>query len=166
VIVLIGFMGAGKTTIGQLLAERLGLTFLDSDEVIEQDQGLSVRDIFEAHGEAGFRRIEADTIVGLLTGPDGVLALGGGAPTTPGVRAALLGHQVVLLDVAFDEALERVASDPGRPMLHRPNLSELYEGRQADYRAASTAVVPVSGRSPREVVADVLATLGDVGVGE
>jgi shikimate kinase len=68
--------------------------------------------------------------------------------------------------VAFDEALERVAADSRRPLLHRPNLSDLYEGRQDDYRAAATTVVQVSGRSPRDIVADVLAALGLEGVGE
>jgi shikimate kinase len=166
VIVLIGFMGAGKTTVGGLLAEHLGMPFVDSDAVIEAYEGLAVREIFATRGEAEFRRVEAATITRLLAGPDVVLALGGGALTTPEVRAALVGHQVVLLDVAFEEALERVASDPGRPMLHRPDLSGLYDRRQDEYREAARVAVPVSGRSPREVVADVLAALGLDGVGE
>jgi shikimate kinase len=166
VIVLIGFMGAGKTTVGRLLAQHLLTPFIDSDQVIEASEGMAVREIFATRGEAEFRRIEAATIRRLLAGPDVVLALGGGALTTLEVRAALAGHQVVLLDVAFEEALERVASDPGRPMLHKPNLSELYEGRQDDYRDAAMATVPVSGRSPRDIVADVLAALGEEGVGE
>lgn len=165
-IVLIGFMGAGKTTVGGLLAEHLGMPFVDSDAVIEASEGLAVREIFATRGEAEFRRVEAATITRLLAGPDAVLAVGGGALTTAEVRAALLGHQVVLLDVAFEEALERVASDPGRPMLHRPDLSGLYDRRQDDYREAAHVAVPVSGRSPREVVADVLAALGVDGVGE
>ena len=165
-IVLIGFMGAGKTTVGRLLADRLGLPFLDSDEVVETSEGLSVRELFELRGEAGFRRIEAATIIGLLDGPEVVLAVGGGALATPEVRAALVGNQVVLLDVAFEEALERVEDDPGRPMLHQPGLSGLYDRRQDAYRAAAEVAVPVSGRSPREVVDDVLAALGGDGVGE
>ena len=165
-IVLIGFMGAGKTTVGRLLADRLGLPFLDSDEVVETSEGLSVRELFELRGEAGFRRIEAATIIELLNGPEVVLAVGGGALATPEVRAALVGNQVVLLDVAFEEALERVADDPGRPMLHQPGLSGLYDRRQDAYRAAAEVAVPVSGRSPREVVDDVLAALGGDGVGE
>jgi shikimate kinase len=165
-IVLIGFMGAGKTTVGGLLAEHLGLPFVDSDQVIEATKGRLIADIFQAHGETGFRAIEAATITGLLAGPEAVLALGGGALATPEVRTALAGNQVVLLDVALDEALERVASDPGRPMLHKPDLPGLYASRQDAYREASTVAVPVSGRSPREVVEDVLAVLGEIGVGE
>jgi shikimate kinase len=165
-IVLIGFMGAGKTTVGRLLAQRLGLPFIDSDKVIEESEGLAVREIFETQGEAAFRRIETAIITELLDGPDAILALGGGALTSPGVRTALAGHDVVLLDVALDEALERVASDPGRPMLHTPDLSGLYARRQDAYRDASEVAVQVSGRSPREVVAEVLAALGEAGVGE
>ena len=165
-IVLIGFRGAGKTTVGGLLAEHLGMPFVDSDAVIEASEGLAVREIFATRGESDFRRVEAATITRLLAGPDAVLAVGGGALTTPQVRAALVGHQVVLLDVAFEEALERVAADPGRPMLQQPDLSGLYDGRQHDYREAARVAVPVSGRSPREVVADVLAALGIDSVGE
>ena len=165
-IVLIGFMGAGKTTVGRLLAEHLGMPFVDSDAVIEASEGLAVREIFATRGEAEFRRVEAATIRRLLAGPDVVLAVGGGALTAAEVRAALAAHQVVLLDVAFEEALERVAADPGRPMLHRPDLSGLYDRRQDDYREAARVAVPVSGRSPREVVADVLAALGIDSVGE
>lgn len=170
-IVLIGFMGAGKTTVGRLLADRLGRPFADSDEVIEDAEAVAIRDIFEARGEAAFRRIEATVITDLLAGPEVVLALGGGALTTPGVRQALAGHRVVLLDLALAEALERVASDPGRPMLRRPDLSGLYNERQDAYRDAADVVVAVSGRSPREVVDDVLSALepaetGPDGVGE
>jgi len=165
-IVLVGFMGAGKTTVGRLLATHLGLRFVDSDKVIEETEGLAVREIFETQGEPAFRRIETETITGLLDGPDAVLAVGGGALTSAGVRTALAGHRVVLLDVALDEALERVASDPGRPMLHTPDLSGLYARRQDAYRDAAEVAVQVSGRSPREVVAEVLAALGEVGVGE
>ena len=165
-IVLIGFMGAGKTTVGGLVADRLGLPFVDSDQVIEGSEGRLVREIFEARGEAGFRHIEAATITGLLAGPEVVLAVGGGALATPQVRTALGCHRLVLLDVALDEALERVGADPGRPMLHQPDLSGLYDRRQDAYRAAAQASVPVSGRSPREVAEDVLAALGEDGVGE
>ncbi len=165
-IVLIGFMGAGKTTVGRILAKELLMPFIDSDQVIEDTEGLSVADIFEGYGEAGFRRVEAATILKLLAGPEVVLALGGGALGSAQVRQALAGHRVVLLDVALTEALERVASDPARPMLHKPNLSDLYDSRQHAYREAAEVVVSVSGRPPREVAADVLTALGEDGMGE
>jgi shikimate kinase len=89
VIVLVGFMGAGKTTVGHLLSTRLGVPFVDSDLVIEQRSGLPVRQIFAEDGEPAFRALEHEVIVGLLDGPDLVLAVGGGAPEHPGTRALL-----------------------------------------------------------------------------
>ena len=161
-IVLVGFMGAGKTTAGRLLAESLGVPFVDVDEAIVAVQGRSVAGIFAADGEAGFRRIEADRIAELLGGEEAVVALGGGALGTPAVREAVTGHRVVLLDVPLAEALARVGGDQERPMLARPDLAEVYAGRQRDYRDAASVVVPVAGRTPAEVAADVLAALSDV----
>jgi shikimate kinase len=89
VIVLVGFMGAGKTTVGTLLAARLGLPFTDSDQVIEQRAGRPVRQIFAEDGEPAFRALEHEVIAGLLDGPPMVLALGGGAPENPPTRALL-----------------------------------------------------------------------------
>jgi len=89
VIVLVGFMGAGKTTVGHLLAEHLGLRFVDSDLVIEQRSGRPVRQIFAEDGEPAFRALEHEVIAGLLDGPDLVLAVGGGAAEHPATRALL-----------------------------------------------------------------------------
>lgn len=158
-IVLVGFMGAGKTTVGRLLARELGVPFVDADAAIEAAAGLSVPEIFSSRGEPGFRRIEAETIADLLAGDDVVLALGGGALGSADVRQALAGHRVVLLDVPLAEALVRVGGDPSRPMLARPDLAELYEGRQQAYRDAASVVLPVAGRTPREVVAEIVAAL-------
>ena len=90
-IVLVGFMGAGKTTIGNLLSARLGLPFADSDQVIEQRTGRPVRQIFAEDGEPGFRALEHQVIAELLDGPGLILALGGGAPEHPRTRALLAG---------------------------------------------------------------------------
>ena len=158
-IVLVGFMGAGKTTVGRLLAARLGREFVDADAAIEAGQGRSVPEIFGTAGEHGFRRIEAEVVGGLLGGPEVVLALGGGALGTPAVREAVAGHTVVLLDVPLDEALARVGGDPARPMLRRPDLAGLYAGRQQAYRDAASVVVPVAGRVPGEVVDDIVTAL-------
>ena len=88
-IVLVGFMGAGKTTVGHLLSARLGVPFVDSDLVIEQRSGRPVRQIFAEDGEPAFRALEHEVIAGLLDGPDAVLAVGGGAAEHPGTRALL-----------------------------------------------------------------------------
>jgi shikimate kinase len=158
-IVLVGFMGAGKTTVGRLLARELGVPFVDADAAIEAAAGLSVPEIFSSRGETGFRQVEAETIAELLARDDVVLALGGGALGSEDVLQALTGHRVVLLDVPLAEALARVGGDASRPMLARPDLGDLYEGRQQAYRDAASVVVPVAGRTPREVAADILAAL-------
>ncbi len=160
-IVLIGFMGAGKTTVGRALAHRLARPFVDSDEVIEQATGLSIADLFEGYGEAGFRELEARVIADQLTGPPVVLALGGGAVTTLSVREELAGHQVVLLDISLADALSRIGGDPSRPMLQRPDLAEIFAAREELYREVATLRVPVAGRSVAELVEVVVAGLAD-----
>ena len=158
-IVLIGFMGAGKSTVGKLLARRLDLLFRDADKTIEVEQGRSIPEIFAADGEDAFRRIETETITRLLSEGEGVLALGGGALGSAQVRQALAGHDVVWLDIAYTEALRRVGGDDGRPMLSRTDLPELYAQRQAAYREAATVRVPTGGGHPRRVVAEVARAL-------
>ncbi len=125
-IVLVGFMGAGKTTVGELLAGQLGLPFTDADQVIEQRAGRPVRQIFAEDGEPAFRALEHQVITALLDGPELVLALGGGAAGHPRTRQQLTGAQVVYLHVSYEQALARVGGDPGRPMLARPGLAETY----------------------------------------
>lgn len=148
-IVLIGFMGAGKTTVGRLLASRLGMAFVDSDEVIEA-RGRSIAEVFAVEGEAGFRALEADVIADLLTGPPAVIALGGGAVGTPSVRELLRGHQVLVLDITLAEALVRIGGDAGRPMLARDDLSQVYAVRQQLYQDAASAVL-AADRDPDDV---------------
>ncbi len=162
-IVLVGFMGAGKSTVGRELADQLGLPFADSDEVIERAMGLSIADIFEAYGEVGFREIEARVIIGQLTGPPGVLALGGGAVTSESVRAALVGHDVVLLEVSLADALSRVGGDPRRPLLQRLDLEQIFAGRAGHYRAVATLTVAAVGRSPQEIAQEIAAAVVDPG---
>ena len=112
-IVLVGFMGAGKTTIGQLLAERMGLPFTDSDQVIEQRAGRPVAQIFAEDGEPAFRALEHQVIADLLAGPALVLALGGGAAEHPGTRDRLARARVVYLQVGYEEAMRRVRRRAG-----------------------------------------------------
>jgi shikimate dehydrogenase len=140
-IVLVGFMGAGKTTVGRLLAQRLGMAFIDADTAIVTREGRDIPAIFAADGEAGFRAIEAATIADLLTGFPAVIALGGGALTTRSIVDGLRGHQVLLLEVPLATALARVGDDAGRPMLARADLAELYAERQRAYRDTATAVI-------------------------
>ena len=158
-IVLVGFMGAGKTTVGQLLSERLGRPFVDSDLVIEQRAGRPVPQIFAEDGEPAFRALEHEVIADLLDGPDVVLALGGGAAEHPGTRERLATAQVVYLEVGYAEAMLRVGSDEYRPMLHRPDLDTIYRRRLGVYREVATLTVATDGRRPEAVSQDVLAQL-------
>jgi len=159
VIVLVGFMGAGKTTVGQLLAGRLGLPFTDSDQVIEQRAGRPVRQIFAEDGEPAFRALEHQVITDLLDGPALVLALGGGAAEHPGTRERLATAQVVYLEVGYEQAMARVGGDPGRPLLARPDLAATYRRRLPLYAAVATLTVPTDHRLPEAVSQDVLAQL-------
>lgn len=155
-IVLVGFMGAGKSTVGRALADRLGLPFLDSDHVIERDQGRTVQEIFAADGEPAFRALERATVADLLDGPDVVLALGGGAVEDPATRTALAAVPVIFLQVDLADALARTGDDARRPLLRRPDLAALFEQRQAAYQEVATFVVPTRGRTVEQVVADIL----------
>ena len=158
-IVLVGFMGAGKSTVGRLLAAKLGLPFTDSDQVIEERAGKPVRRIFADDGEPAFRLLEHQVIADLLAGPDAVLALGGGAASHPGTRSLLAAVPVVYLRVGYAEALVRVGGDQGRPMLARPDVASLYAEREPVYASVASLTVDTEGQSPEEIVLEVLAGL-------
>ncbi|MDR1768075.1 MAG: shikimate kinase [Propionibacteriaceae bacterium] len=158
-IVFVGFMGAGKSTIGKLVARRLGLPFVDTDAVIEQRHG-PIKNIFADRGEAGFRLLEAAVVREALNGPQRVVALGGGAVTTPQVRQMLRGHEVVWLQIPLQAALARMAGDTERPLLASPGLSQRFGRRQKLYAEVATHVVPVGRYSPSHTGRAVLKALG------
>jgi shikimate kinase len=160
-IVLVGFMGAGKTTVGRVLADQLGLPFADSDLVIEQRTGRQVRQIFAEDGEPAFRALEHEVIANLLDGPDAVVALGGGAPEQPGVQAVLKEAvlkkaEVVYLQVGYQQAMQRVAGDQYRPLLARPGLDDLYRHRLDVYGAVASLTIATDGRHPEAISQDVI----------
>ena len=158
-IVLVGFMGAGKTTVGHLLSERLGLPFVDSDLVIEQRAGRSVRQIFAEDGEPAFRELERQIVADLIDGPEAVLALGGGAPEHPDTVVSLKSAQVVYLQVGYAEAMLRVAGDEYRPLLRRPDLDALYQRRLGVYDEVATLTKQLTERTA-QVVHKPIATFG------
>jgi shikimate kinase/3-dehydroquinate synthase len=162
VIVLVGFMGAGKTTVGHLLAERLGLPFLDSDLVIEQRTGGSIKQFFAENGEPAFRALESRVICELVDGPEAVLALGGGAAGHPDTVTRLKSAQVIYLQVSYEEAMLRVAGDQYRPMLAKPGLADLYRHRLSVYDTVATLTVATDGRRADAVCQDVITRLARV----
>jgi shikimate kinase len=162
-IVLTGFMGSGKSTVGPLVAARLGWRFLDADDVIVAETGMVISDIFARHGEATFREMERKTIA-RLAGEDGVvLALGGGAIEDAGTRELLLhapGTILVHLEVTLDTTLARCSgTDGARPVLaDRANLAVRYERRLPLYRAAHVSIA--ADRLTPEQVADAIVEAG------
>jgi shikimate kinase len=143
-VVLVGFMGAGKSTIGRLLARRLGLCFVETDDMITAREGRSIPEIFAAEGEAHFRALEAAVLDALGDKRGHVVATGGGFPCRPGVmeRLKALGT-VVWLAADFDALYERATRVGGRPMLANRSREEgaaLYETRKAYYGQAHLAV--------------------------
>lgn len=124
-LVLVGPMGAGKTSIGKKLAEKLGLVFVDCDHALEARTGATVPVIFELEGEPGFRAREAALIADVMQGKDQIVATGGGAVLDPGNRRALCERGfVVFLQVSVEQQLERLARDRSRPLLAVPNRRE------------------------------------------
>ena len=160
--VLVGPMGAGKTTVAGLLAEAWGVTARDTDHDIAAAEGLAVVLVFVDDGEAHFRELERAAVAKALAEHDGVLALGGGAVLDPGTREALAGHEVVFLNVGLSDAVKRVGLGVGRPLLLgnvRSRVKALLDERLPVYRAVATVEVDTDGRTPEEVAADVAAAI-------
>ena len=164
-LILTGFMGTGKTSVGALVAQRLNRPFVDMDTVIEERAGMSIRRIFAEQGEAAFRKLEADLCLELARQDGWVIATGGGALVDPVNRAVLSESGVVVcLTAAIDEILARVDGDADRPLLRganpRADIERLLQMRQAAY-AAIPWQVDTTGRSYEEV-ADQIMTLASV----
>jgi shikimate kinase len=154
-VVLVGTMGAGKTTVGRILAEKWGVGFRDSDQDVEAAEGRSVSDIFVDSGEAEFRALERTAVAAALQHHDGVLALGGGAVLDEGTRELLAGHRVVFLRVGLSDAAQRVGLGVSRPLLLgnvRGRIKQLIDERTPVYESVATHVVDTDGLSVPEVV--------------
>jgi shikimate kinase len=143
-VILVGFMGAGKSTVGRLLARRLGRCFVETDAMITAREGRSIPEIFEARGEPYFRQLEAEVLEALTDKRDHVVATGGGFPCEPGVMDRLLElGTVVWLAADFEAAYARANRIGGRPMLAGRSVDDaaaLYRVRQEVYRRAHLAL--------------------------
>ena len=166
-IFLIGPMGAGKTTIGRLIADDLGKEFFDSDQVIEERTGADISWIFDVEGEDGFRKRERKVIKELCGMENIVLATGGGAILAEQNRKAMRKHGVVVyLMATVSQQVERTKRDQKRPLLRdtddpRAKLSSLMEFREPLYREIADISIMTSRRSPRAVSSEIIKLLED-----
>lgn len=162
-IILTGFMGTGKSTIGRALAARLGATFIDTDQLIEKRNNCRITDIFGRQGEAAFRRMEADLAPELAAQRDQVIATGGGFFTNPeNIRVLQQSGRIVCLTAAPKEILNRVKKQGGtRPLLQHPDpleqINQLLREREPVYRQFPQ--IPTSGQTVKQVVDTIINLL-------
>ena len=160
-IFLCGFMGCGKTTVGEILAKKLGLPLIDTDAYIVEQEGKSIPDIFAQDGEPYFRKKEAEAIRTLCT-QKAVISCGGGAMLNPdSADYARKNGAVVLLDESFDTCYERIQGDTNRPIVQRSTreeLHQLFDKRSGTYRAHASHVIP-GGVSPEEMAERIMAAV-------
>ncbi len=159
-IALTGFMGSGKTTVGQILADTLGCPFIDLDDVIVKKAGRSIPAIFISEGEKGFRRMEKKALeenVGKYAESTAVLALGGGTVTVPGAVSLLQEKTLcIYLKATLDTLLTHLkGAREGRP-LAQGNLAQLLQEREALYQKAAHICLDTDGLSPQEIVDEII----------
>ncbi|MGO4634678.1 shikimate kinase [Streptomyces sp. 2RAF24] len=161
-VVLVGPMGSGKSTVGALLAERLGAAYRDTDADIVATEGREISDIFVEDGEDHFRALERAAVRTAVTEHEGILALGGGAVLDEGTRALLAGLPVAYLSMDVEEAVRRVGLGAARPLLAvnpRRQWRELMDARRHLYTEVARVVVATDDRTPEEVADAVLDAL-------
>lgn len=161
--VLVGMPGSGKSTIGRRLAKAMKLPLLDTDIKIVEVAGKPIAEIFATDGEREFRRIEEEVIKTALAEHHGILSLGGGAVTSPGVRAALAGHTVVYLEISAAEGIRRTTSGTVRPLLAGDDAAEKYRALMTErvplYRRVATMRINTNRRNPGAVVRYLMSRL-------
>ncbi len=162
VAIIIGPPGAGKSTVGPLLAARLGVPFTDADSVIAETAGKPVSDIFIQDGEAAFRDLERTTAARLIGGEPGVLALGGGAVLDPATQRLLAGQRVIYLETGFRAVVHRSGLDgphppiPGNP---RGRLKQMLDERHPVYAGLAWRTVATDDRDPEDLAGFLAAEL-------
>jgi shikimate kinase len=161
-VVLVGPPGAGKSTVGPLLAGLLGVAFTDTDSLVAESAGKPVSDIFVEDGEAMFRMMERSAVQAALRAPAGVIALGGGAVADPGSQALLAGQRVVYLETGFGAVARRTGIDgphppiPGNP---RGRLRQMLEERRAQYEGVAWLTVSTDDKSQQEIAEQIAAAV-------
>ncbi len=165
-VILIGPMGSGKTTIGSLLAQRLGLSFRDTDHLIEEKEEKTVSQIFLDQGEDAFRAIEKRVLREELLTDGTVLSLGGGAPISLDAQSALraIASHIIFLDISLSTVAPRIGFNRDRPLLlnnPRGQWQTLMEARRPIYEAIADTIINVDDKSEDEIVTIVLSSLGE-----
>jgi len=163
-LILIGPMGSGKTTIGRIIAARLGLSFRDTDHVIEEEGGKSVSEIFLEDGEDAFRALEKSVLRQELLSDDTVLALGGGAPMSLDAQSALraIASPVIYFDISLSSVAPRIGFNRDRPLLlnnPRGQWELLMQERRPVYESIADTVIDVNGKSEKDIVAEILLVI-------
>lgn len=168
-LVLVGPPGAGKTTVGKVVARRLGVEFTDVDALVVERAGKSIADVFLQDGEDAFRALEREVVAHALVTVEGVLALGGGSVLAAETRERLRGHRVVLLSVGLADGLRRTGMSTARPLLAgvnpRATFKALLDARAPLYREVATVEIDTVRRSANQVARAVLEAIGEVPVG-
>lgn len=165
-VILIGPMGSGKTTIGSLLAGKLGLSFRDTDHLIEEQEEKTVSQIFLDQGEDAFRAIEKRVLREELLTDGTVLSLGGGAPISIDAQSALraIASHIIFLDISLSTVAPRIGFNRDRPLLlnnPRGQWQTLMEARRPIYEAIADTIINVDDKSEEEIVTIVLSSLGE-----
>ncbi len=162
-IILIGFMGSGKSTVGPLLATSLGWKFIDTDCLIEKKSGLSIGEIFACHGESYFRELERKAVAAAVSSWRAVIATGGGAVLFPeNIRCLKQGNKVIWLQIKPSTVLQRIGSAGERPLLQgkkAEDIANLLAQRERYYACADVRIV-VDGKKPVQIAMDIKGALG------
>lgn len=162
-IVLVGVPGAGKSTVGHLLAEKLNLNFVDTDLVIERQAGKSISDIFIQEGESVFRELEKQVVADAISNDDCVVSVGGGALMDAGTRELVKKQECVWLQAGLSQAVDRVGMNKNRPLLLgnvRGQLADLMAAREPLYIECAKHVVDTNNMTPVQVVEQIIETVG------
>lgn len=167
-IVLIGFMGSGKSTVGKILSERLNMGFIDTDALVEEKSGIEIKTIFELYGEEYFRNIESETLMQLSALENMIIATGGGIvkreENIPALKAAGV---VVYLAVSIDEICSRLSQEEieKRPLLKNAatntDVKNIFDQRTVLYQNAADIIIAIKGDSPEQIAEKIITQLNN-----
>lgn len=160
-IYLVGFMGSGKSTVGKILAEKLNMNFIDIDKLIEEKEGMKIKDIFEQKGESYFRELERKQIEAIVNQEGLVVSTGGGlGANLDNMNLMKKNGDVIWLDVSLNTVLDRLKNDQDRPLLKQPieKIKQLFEERKNVYRLANIRI-NADKKTPSQIVEEILTKI-------